>query len=288
MSATERQQHHVEEATRSMFKIEERRLDGPGLSLRYHRVPWDEPILGAPVAAISKIEVVDEAGADSAYPVFQEWCLSEGVVLVSCRLEQVKLKDCGFLEMRGFRFIELNYRPFIVDLADRDLGEPDEIEIEPALPSDESAIAGIAARIFDTGRLHLDPFVGPEIGNRRYRVWAENAFRNISQSVLKCLIDGRIIGFFVVECPAPASRFWSLIGLAPGLAGRGLGRRVWLAMLRWHRAESVNKVSTSMSSHNIPMMNLYVSLGFRFPAPSTTLHWCPVGPVANRAGSVDC
>jgi RimJ/RimL family protein N-acetyltransferase len=92
-------------------------------------------------------------------------------------------------------------------------------------------------------------------------------------------MDDRIIAFMVVEHPSPAERFWSLVGLAPGLAGQGLGRRVWQTMLAFHHGEGVHEVSTSISSHNVAVHNLYVSLGFRFPAPAITLHWCPFGPV---------
>jgi len=102
-----------------------------------------------------------------------------------------------------------------------------------------------------------------------------NAFERPTQRVLKCLLDGAVVGFFVVEAPQAGHVFWSLTGLAPGLQGRGLGKRVWQAMLRHHQGEGAHTVSTSISSHNVPVFNLYVALGFRFPAPSVTLQWCP-------------
>jgi len=258
-----------------VFDMEERCLDAPGLSLRYHRVPWDEPIFGAPVAAISAITITDPARAAEAWPAFAGWCRGEQTVLVSCRLPQKKLVECGFLEARGFRFIELNYRPRLVGLGTSDLGQPDDIKVEPASAGDATVIAEIAGRIFDTGRLHVDPLIDAAIGDRRYRAWAANAFSNPGQSVLKCRLDEQIVGFFVIERPSATAHFWSLIGLAPGLSGQGLGTRVGRAMLRWHRDEGVDEISTSMSSHNVAAMNLYMRLGFRFPAPSVTLHWCP-------------
>jgi ribosomal protein S18 acetylase RimI-like enzyme len=81
----------------------------------------------------------------------------------------------------------------------------------------------------------------------------------------------------VIEFPEPKHCFWSLIGLAPGLQGRGLGKRVWNAMLHQHRERGIDTVSTSISSHNVAVFNLYVALGFRFPAPSMTLQWRPPG-----------
>jgi hypothetical protein len=54
-------------------------------------------------------------------------------------------------------------------------------------------------------------------------------------------------------------------------------------MLAFHRREGVQEVSTSISSHNVAVLNLYASMGFRFPAPTITLHWCPFGPVTRPA-----
>ena len=108
-------------------------------------------------------------------------------------------------------------------------------------------------------------------------------FVNPGQSVLKCVMGHRTIAFMVVEKPTEATRFWSLVGLAPGLAGHGFGRRVWQTMLAFHHREGVTEVSTSISSHNTAVHNLYVALGFRFPPPAITLHWCPSGPLRQGA-----
>ncbi len=260
-----------------MFSYFEERSESPALSLCYHLAPWDRPIFQANTAAISSIHMGIGPNAAQTFDVFRDWCIGNDVKLVSCRLAQDRLIECAFLEAQGFRFIELNYRPTVgrLERFTEDAG----IVICPAVGADAAEITAIAAQIFETGRLHVDPQVGPEIGNRRYAVWAANAFRHPGQRVLKCLMGGRIIAFMVVEQPTPASRFWSLVGLAPGLAGQGLGRRVWQAMLAFHHREGAQEVSTSISSHNVAVHNLYVSLGFRFPAPAITLHWCPFGPV---------
>ncbi|MGA8743079.1 MAG: GNAT family N-acetyltransferase [Terracidiphilus sp.] len=243
--------------------------------MTYHLAPWDEPIFGGNTAVIASIHVRMETEAATEFEVFREWCLQNRTKLVSCRLPQEQLVECGFLEKHGFRFIELNYRPILTGLDG--FSEDAEIIVTPALPGDAKEISGFAAQIFTAGRLHADPLVGPEIGNRRYGIWAANAFHHPDQRVLKCQMGGRIVAFMVVEQPTRASRFWSLVGLAPGLAGKGLGRRVWKAVLAFHHREGVDEVSTSISSHNVVAHNFYAGLGFRFPAPTATLHWCPFG-----------
>ena len=84
-----------------------------------------------------------------------------------------------------------------------------------------------------------------------------------------------VVAFFVVEYPEQGHCFWSLVGLAPGLQGQGLGKRVWRTMLGWHKKNGIDTISTSISSHNSTVLNLYISLGFRFPAPHMTFHWRP-------------
>jgi hypothetical protein len=264
-----------------LFSYVEERSESPALDLAYHLTPWDRPAFRTNTAAISSIRLRAEAGAARTFGAFRNWCTHNAVKLVSCRIAQDRLRECAFLEAQGFRFIELNYRPSLTGLGG--FSADAEIAICPAAASDEAEISAFANRIFQTGRLHVDPMVGPEIGNRRYAVWAANAFHNPGQHVLKCLMDDRTIAFLVAEKPTSASRFWSLVGLAPELIGQGLGRRVWTAMLAFHNGEGVQEVSTSISSHNVAVHNLYVSLGFRFPAPDITLHWCPFGPLPSAA-----
>jgi GNAT superfamily N-acetyltransferase len=266
-----------------MFEVRERIVETPALAMRYHLTPWDEPTVGAPVAAISGIDVHDVERAADDFREFRDWCTGNGVVLASCRVPHERLVECGFLESQGFRFIELNYRPELSGLRRADLEAADEFVVETATTVDADPIADMAGKIFEAGRFHADPMIASRVGNLRYRRWVENAFGNSAQSVLKCGREGRIEAFFVVEAPRRDHRFWSLVGLAPGLGGHGLGTRVWRAVLGWHRREGVDHVATSISSLNAAVLNLYVKLGFRFPPPSITLHWCPGGFVTGPA-----
>jgi ribosomal protein S18 acetylase RimI-like enzyme len=183
-----------------------------------------------------------------------------------------------FLEERGFRFIELNYQPRLAGLLARSTAE-DGITLAPAERGDRDMLCDMAGRVIRHGRWHQDPRIAPALADRRYRAWMANAFDHPKQSVLKCLLDGDIAAFLVVETPEPEHIHWSLVGLAPGLEGRGLGKRIWRAALHRHRHEGYDIVTTSISSHNVAAFNLYVSLGFRFPAPALTLQWCPLGPL---------
>jgi ribosomal protein S18 acetylase RimI-like enzyme len=256
------------------FEYQTRSIRTAALHLDYFLVPWDTQILGVPVAQISELRVSDPVVAAREYEEFALWCVHEGIALCSCRMPAERVADSIFLEERAFRTIELNYTPRLEQLQSRSLPQ-DTLQVATATTQDREQLADMAAQVFRHGRFHQDPRIDPALGDRRYRAWMWNAFERPTQRVLKCLLDGAVAGFFVVEAPQAAHTFWSLTGLAPGLQGRGLGKRVWQAMLRHHQAEGAQTVSTSISSHNIPVFNLYVALGFRFPAPSVTLQWCP-------------
>ncbi len=266
-----------------MFEVRPEVIATPALKLSFHVAPWDRPAFGADTAVLSEIEIIDPDAARRDFRRFRTWCRRRGIALVACRLDQARLDALAFLEGQGFRFIELNYRPHRTALEDF---TPDPaIAMQAAAPQDRATLAAIAGRIFAAGRLQVDPMIDSRIGDRRYAMWASNAFDNPAQSVVKCLLDGELAAFLVIEAPSPAERFWSLVGLVPAFAGRGIGRKIWKHVLACHHREGVARVSTSISSHNTAVHNLYVGLGFRFSAPTVTLHWCPGGPVADRAGA---
>lgn len=255
------------------FEYRTESLRTPALRLDYHLVPWDTEILGVPVAQIRELQVHDAKQAAHDYAEFTQWCARHGIALCSCRLPAERMTDSLFLQDRGFRFIELNYLPRLTGMQAIQFPESD-IQVLPAAAVDRELLADMAGQVLRYGRFHQDPRIDPALGDRRYRTWMTSAFTRPVQRVLKCVLAGEIVAFFVVEHPEPTHCFWSLVGLAPGLQGKGLGKRVWRAVLSQHRRDGIDTVSTSISSHNVAVFNLYVALGFRFPQPAMTLQWC--------------
>lgn len=244
------------------------------LNMKYFLVPWDARILGYPVAEINQLEVIDAIEAEDQFSIFMNWCVTQKVQFCNCRIRHDQLQESFFLQQHNFRFVELNYSPELRGLDQLNL-PASSIVIEPAQAEDQNLLAQMAGSIFKHGRFHQDPSLGPEVGNKRYKIWLLNSFSYPGQSIFKCVDNDEIVGFFVVEYPGESRCHWSLIGLAPGLGGRGLGARVWQAMMSFHQDEGIKSIETSISSHNTAVFNLYVKLGFRFPLPKVTFHWRP-------------
>ena len=230
----------------------------------------DSQTLGYGVAVIEDIAI----GSDDPSPLFEEfdaWCDEAQVRLVSCRLDHLRLRESMALEDHGFRFVEMVYRPRLARLDQ--LAEPEHpISILDARRTDLPVLQRIAATAFTTGRLALDPRIGPELSGRRYANWIASSMDSAAQQVLTAQLEGKLVGFFILEHRPGELVYWHLTAVAPETQGRGIGMSLWRTMLLRHRAEGATSVETTVSGHNPPVLNLYARLGFAFTAPQLTLH----------------
>lgn len=237
-----------------------------------HLVPWDTAAFGFPVAEVTRLDLGPSGSpAGGLFAAFDAWCASRDVRLASCRLDHLQLRESMELEANGFRFVEMVYEPAraIGDLA---LAPRHPIEVREAGEADLPAIEAIAASAFGTGRFLLDHRLPPDLSHRRYRAWVRSSFEGGAQSVLAAELESDLVGFFIVEPRPDATVYWHLTAIAPGWQGRGIGQSVWQTMLLRHAAEGARTVRTTISAHNLAVLNLYARLGFSFSAARMTFH----------------
>jgi RimJ/RimL family protein N-acetyltransferase len=263
------------------------RLTKPGFSIASSIVPWDSQAFGFPVAQIDRIDVADVIDASAAYHLFEQWRDRLVVRMVTCRLDHFALRESMFLEARGFRFVELVYRPSL-SLEHTDFPES-ELVIEPALPADLPEIEAIAGYAFSTGRYLLDWRLNPAHSHLRYRNWVRTSASSADHEVLKGSLNGEIVGFFVIEKRPDKSVYWHLTAMAKQWQGQGLGKRLWQAFAMRARRDGASRIETTISGHNLPVVNLYARLGFCFDGAQLTLHWLdetlhPLGPELPQFG----
>lgn len=250
-------------------------VDTPHLTLSWVEAPWDSAVFGYPVLQINELEVRDK-GAQADMAAFETARDRLGAGLVSCRLGCEKLRESMLLETHGFRFVEMLYQPELEDLQDCRLDDEAGLEVSRATVADVPVIEGIAGSAFRNERFHVDPRLDPSLGDERYRSWTRNALGHPSQR-LSAVRDGeRLVAFFVTETQPDGTCYWHLNAVAPDAQGRGYGRRAWLAMLTEARSNGAVRVRTAIVARNHRVLNLYASLGFRFPEPLMTFHWVRV------------
>lgn len=240
------------------------------LNLEARRIPWDSELLGYPVAEIVSMKLGSIGEPQGYFEQFNNWILEFGYGMISCRLSHERLSEAALLECNKFRFIETVLHPFIPNLQERIIGDHD-VVVCLADAKDLASIGIIASSAFSYERFHVDPCLNIDIGNARYRRWVENSPRGNAQKLLKATLDGKIIGFFLVEYRNELV-YWHLTALDPELKGKGLGTRVWAAMMAQHKDDGFQHILTTISARNVPVLNLYSKLNFRFRPPEMTFH----------------
>lgn len=237
-------------------------------------VPWDTESFGAAVAQLQHIEVRDRLAADADMQGLVDWFARQGVDLASCRLDHSKLLESAALERVGFRFIEMVYSMQIDTLGTKLATESQPaVHWRKACETDVACLQQLAADAFATGRWNIDWGVGQALGGRRYADWVVRSLADPRHEVLCAIVDGDIAGLFITE-PGVAGRvYWHLTAVSPAWQGRGLGKAMWTSMLGRHAAEGSTHVDTTISARNVPVVNLYAKLGWRFVDCQMTYHW---------------
>lgn len=247
-------------------------IETPSLSLAWSETPWDTVVTGYPVWQITHLEVKAEE-ADKGMTDFERARDQSGVGLISCRLPHARLTESMFLENHGFRFIEMLYQPELALGSGESGPEGAPLTVRRALEQDLPAVEDIAGSAFANERFHMDPRLGPEMGNQRYQNWVRTLSAFPDQQ-LYVLCDGdKRVAFFITEMQANGVCYWHLNAVAPEAQGQGYGRRAWQTMIRQATDTGAQQIRTSIVARNERVLNLYARLGFRFPAPLMTFHW---------------
>lgn len=246
-------------------------LEGESLCLKACRVAWDSDVLGIPVGNIIKLELSETSRSPHEFDVFKRWVQENDYGMISCRLPHQKLLESTLLERNDFRFIEMVLHPTLTNLQDIVIYEH-KLSVSSVDKDEVSIIGDIAARAFGYERFHVDPFLDPSLGDIRYRKWAENSYSDEKQHLIKATLNGKIVGFFLVEYKDDLV-YWHLTAVAPEWQGQGLGYRVWMAMIEYHKQEGYQQILTTISARNVLVLNLYSKLNFRFLPPEMTFHW---------------
>ncbi len=248
------------------------RIEDASIVLEWAEAPWDGAVIGAPALHLTQLEVRGP-NPDVGMRVFESERDRLAVSLVTCRLPHERLIESMFLEGRDFRFIEMLYRPE-VDLRSTVLEEEmPPLSVENARKEDLPTLLDIAGSAFSNERFHMDPRLGAELGNQRYRNWVASSQTDSDQQLIAVRDGERIVAMFIIEMLSQRICYWHLTAVAPAVQGQGYGRRVWLAMMRHAAQAGAIHVNTSVAARNYRVINLYAHLGFRFSSPAMTFHW---------------
>lgn len=211
------------------------------------RVPWDSAALGCDAyeLKVATPEAIAQARAPGHYTV---------------KVDPVA--DKRILNENGFYYCDTLIEPFCSAAEFKPLLRP------AARFSRETAIGplvAICAGAFEHGRFHRDFNVERSRADLRYQNWLKTL--HAARKVYGLEWEGELAGFIAHEGGKLV-----LHALGPKHRGRGIAKHLWSAVCADLVRQGAHELSSSISTTNLPAVNLYAALGFRFRNPIDVYH----------------
>lgn len=118
---------------------------------------------------------------------------------------------------------------------------------------------------FQHGRFHRDFLIKREWAESRYIAWMKELFKK--NQIYELQYQNQYVGFI-------AFNEYQLVlhALNKIIRGKGLAKYFWSKVCRELFEKGFHEITSSISATNLPVLNLYVALGFRFRNPVDIYH----------------
>lgn len=208
--------------------------------LDMHPTPWDKAVFGIDCFEITK---VSEAALAHAVATPGHY---------SVKIDPLASK--ALLHKYGFYYTDTLIEPFckcadVIEFKHPDIAIDETVDIDLLLPMcDES---------FVHGRFHRDFNLTSNKANLRYKQWLKQLADE--GNVLGLFYRGETAGFI-----AQNKGNLLLHTIDSKFRGQGLAKYFWSATCQKLANHGIQEIRSSISASNLPVLNLYCSLGFRF------------------------
>lgn len=237
-------------------------------------LPWDTQTFGFAVGVyeLGDAPVVVERMADFQ-SALNTWARAYQVELISCTAPGDHFVWHALLAQSGFTAVDFSLR------GDRDLRTGPELPevravLRLATPDDEPAVLRLAQGAFRFGRYHSDPRFPKLLARRRFRHWMANALKRVGKCERVYVVGppGTVTGFYhalLVDTLADLR----LAAIDRQAEGRIAGKDLYAATLQALQADGASRATGKISAANVPVVNVFAALGFRFSNPEVVFHW---------------
>ena len=256
----------------SAFKANYTPLDSADPALgRCAVLPWDSDYFGFNVGSyIPGDPAGPPARRDRLAPALRGWMGRNQVELLSCSVPGDANRWLGWLGTEGFAFVDLSLLAFARRLTAL---PPARVTVRLADDADLAALVDLAGRAFTFGRYHVDARFPRALADERYRHWMRNAMaaRSETELVLVSGPSGAPTGFIHAVLRADVADL-RLAAVDPGHNHGFLGAGLFVSALRMLVDRGARRAQARLSTANIPILNLYSSLGFSFHEAEAVYH----------------
>jgi len=131
-------------------------------------------------------------------------------------------------------------------------------------------VQDICRHAFTHGRFHRDFNLPDELADQRYIQWLNQL--HTDGGVIGLLYEGQLAGFIAHQMDENRHDALVLHALSESFRGRNLAKYMWSRACSYRFSQGAEQLSSSVSAANLPVLNLYASLGFRFKGAVDIYH----------------
>jgi len=258
------------------FVLDFRSFPVTGGPLAYAPVTWDADLYGIPFYELRCDGAVEDV--ERALPAWRQEVQNQGQpALAFTRIQPSDVRLAAGLSAVGFYPVEttldisLPLRRF-VRIHPNSAGA----RLRRAEAGDVPALVAIAEETFATDRFHLDPHLPTQLSDKRYAQWVERGFRDgdhlfVYESTGEAEAQG-VMGFYLIRGEPGGEVDLSLAGVATRYRRGGVGALMYEAMLEMCSEMGYRVASTTVSTNNFDVVNLFMRLGFVIRSARLTMH----------------
>ena len=245
--------------------------------------PWETRNLGMPAYALY-LDDKEDMSASTFVDELQQLKQSNSCGFVSARIPKASLHLAPILEQAGFYIVESTVCPYIQlkksAFVSRFQEDPRQsipkkfqetdlrfITLERNGTMPVADLKAIAESSFSDDRFHIDHSCSHELANQRFSYWVDDLLANPEITFDVIYLGEMVIGFM-----ARKENDLILAGFHGQYVRAGLGDYLWLSTCALLKDQEYATAETTISINNVPVLNLYGRLGFKFKETQYTFH----------------
>ena len=226
--------------------------------LEHINAPWDGEPLGLSAQNIVDFVADTEENANILVDLFD--IAYRKTHYSSIRIDSRDILQAKALGRAGYHMTEVVMKVTgVLSKINLDTSQFSKFSFELASPEDYNHITEYSIKYFDHGKFHEDPLISRKAANLRNTNMVKDLTSSYTTHVGR--VGSNILGFMILDCNNDSIELL-LGGIHPDY--RHLSYAFWNRVFYEYKSKGVKKVTTTISAANIPVVNLYSRLGFKF------------------------
>jgi dTDP-4-amino-4,6-dideoxy-D-galactose acyltransferase len=231
---------------------------------------WDTRFFGLKIA-----RVVPHRLHPLTLQAIKDWCAVENIECLYFLADSDDPETVRLAQMGGFDLVDIRVTlEKHVAPGYRTSEGLDQVRIRPSDSGDVPILKGIARASFRASRFYFDPHFPPERCDALFETWIERSCLGYADMVLVAERQASTAGFITCHLERNSGEI-GLVGVSPDARGKGMGKLLVNAALKWFVNNHVHQVSVVTQGRNTDAQRLYQRCGFLTNQVQLWYHWWP-------------